>query len=169
MSFQWYALHSKPRMEACVAGQLSFQQIEHFYPAYPARPVNPRSRKIKPYFPGYLFVSVDLEKSGSANLDWMPGTVGLVHYGGQPVSVPEYLIEAIRQRVQKLNDQGHSSARFRPGEAVRVAEGPLAGMQGIFDLNLRGSQRARVLLKLLGEHFMRVELPAAYIEPIKQL
>ena len=37
------------------------QDYEVFYPCLRIHPVNPRSRKIVPYFPGYLFVEADLE------------------------------------------------------------------------------------------------------------
>ena len=116
-------------METCVAGQLGFHQIEYFYPAYKVRPVNPRSQKIKPFFPGYLFVQLELGSTGSAILKWMPGTVGLVDFDNIPAPVPGNLITAIRQRVQKLIGSGRTSARFQPGEAVQVAEGPLAGLR----------------------------------------
>ena len=151
-----------------MAGQLGLHQIEFFYPAYEVRPINPRSQKIKPFFPGYLFVHLELGSTGSAILKWMPGTVGLVDFDNIPASVPDNLITAIRQRVQMLLNGGRTSARFKPGEAVQVVEGPLSGLKGIIDLNLSGSQRVRVLLKFLGERFTRVELSAGVIEPIKQ-
>ena len=168
MSTHWYALHCKPHMETCVARQLGFHQIDFFYPTFQVRPVNPRSQKVKPFFQGYLFVHTDLESTGSSILKWMPGTVGLVSFYGVPATVPEGLIMAIRQRVQKLNSSGYTSTRFQPGMPVWVAEGPLAGLGGIFDLNLPGSQRARVLLKILGEQYTRVVLPAGFVQPIKQ-
>ena len=168
MSTNWYALHCKPHKEACVAGQLGLHQIEFFYPAYQVRPANPRSQKIKPFFPGYLFVQLELGSPSSAMLRWMPGTVGLVDFDNIPAPVPDNLITAIRRRVHKLITGGRTSACFKPGEAVQVVEGPLSGLRGIIDLNLSGSQRVRVLLKFLGERFTRVELPAGVIEPIKQ-
>ena len=82
----------------------------------------------------------------------MPGTVELVAFDNNPAVVPDNLIAAIRQRVEKLIGSGSTSARFQQGETVRVVEGPLTGLKGIFDLNLPGSQRARVLLKILGKH-----------------
>lgn len=151
-----------------MAGQLDFRQIGFFYPTIQVRPVNPRSRKVKPYFPGYLFLHADLSETDSSILNWMPGTVGLVDFDNNPAVVPDNLIAAIRQHVDKLNRSGFTSARFQRGEAVRVVEGAMAGLKGIFDLNLPGSQRTRVLLKILGEHYTRVELPIGIIEPIKQ-
>jgi transcription antitermination factor NusG len=168
MSIYWYALHCKPNRETCVAGQLGFHQIEFFYPTFQVRPVNPRSRKVKPYFPGYLFLHADLSVTDTSILNWMPGTVGLVVFDHLPAVVPDNLIAAIHQHVIKLNRSGFTSTRFQRGEAVRVVEGPLNGLKGIFDLNLPGSQRVRVLLKMLGEHYTRVELPVGIIEPIKQ-
>jgi len=150
-----------------VVGQLGFHQIDFFYPTLQVRPVNPRSQKVKPFFPGYLFVHTDLDLTGSLILKWMPGIVGLVSFYGSPATVPECLITEIRQHMQKLINSGRTNTRFQAGEEVRVVEGPLAGLEGIFDLNLTGSQRARVLLRILGEQCMRVELPAMYIEPIK--
>ena len=63
MSYQWYALRSKSRKEDAVWRQLQSQGYEVFYPCLRVHPVNPRSRKIVPYFPGYLFVEVDLDTS----------------------------------------------------------------------------------------------------------
>jgi transcription antitermination factor NusG len=155
-------------MEACVASQLGFNQIDYFYPTLTARPVNPRSQKIKPYFPGYLFVKLEAGTADSSVIKWMPGAVGLVRFDNQPAAVPDRIIEAIRQHVQKLDGKESPIARFRQGDAVQVSEGVLAGMKGIFDLSLPGSQRTRVMLKILGEHYTRVVLPAGFLEPIRQ-
>ena len=57
----WYVIHSKPRKENQVYSQLQARAIETFYPTIRVKPVNPRSAKIRPYFPGYLFVRVDLD------------------------------------------------------------------------------------------------------------
>jgi transcription antitermination factor NusG len=168
MSTHWYALHCKPHKEACVAGQLGLHQIEYFYPAFNVRLANPRSQKIKPFFPGYLFVQLELGSTGSAILKWMPGTVGLVDFDNMPAPIPDNLITAIRQRVQMLFNYKRPGTGFKQGEAVQVVEGPLSGLRGIFDLSLSGGQRVRVFLKMIGEHFTRVELPAGIIEPIKQ-
>ena len=168
MSTCWYALHCKPHMEACVKGQLGVNQIDYFYPTFEARPVNLRSQKIKAYFPGYLFVKLETGSAGFSVIKWMPGVVGLVCFDNDPAPVPDSLIAAIKQHVQKTDISGYASSRFKRGEAVQVTGGPLAGLTGIFDLSLPGSQRSRILLKILGQQYTRVELPAGFIEPIKQ-
>jgi transcriptional antiterminator RfaH len=151
MSYHWYALRSKSRKEDAVWRQLQTQGYEVFYPCLRVHPVNPRSRKIVPYFPGYLFVEVDLEKSGISVFQWMPHTVGLVSFGGEPSIVPENLVLAIQKRVDEINAAGGEIFDgLRPGETVWISNGPFQGYEAIFDGRLPGSERVRVLLEFLG-------------------
>ena len=53
------------------------------------QPVNPRSSKIWPYFPRYMFAHVDLDEVGLSALSWVPGAIGIVQFDGRdaaPVS-----------------------------------------------------------------------------------
>jgi transcriptional antiterminator RfaH len=151
MSYQWYALRSKSRKEDAVWRQLQTQGYEVFYPCLRVHPVNPRSRKMVPYFPGYLFVEVDLEQSGISVFQWMPHTLGLVNFGGEPSIVPENLILAIQKRVDEINVAGGEIFDgLKPGETVWISDGPFQGYEAIFDGRLPGSERVRVLLEFLG-------------------
>jgi transcription antitermination factor NusG len=140
-------------------------EIEVFYPRLQVKPVNPRSSKIRPYFPGYMFVYVDLDEIGTNMLQWMPGALGLVFYGNEPVPVQEELINAIRNRVEAVNtscDEWLSG--LKPGDTVRVTAGPFAGYEGIFDVRLAGSERVRIFLSLLKQQQKKLELPATDIQ-----
>ena len=151
MSYQWYALRSKSRKEDAVWRQLQSQGYEVFYPCLRVHPVNPRSRKLVPYFPGYLFVEADLGQSGISVFQWMPHTVGLVSFGGEPSIVPENLILAIQKRVDEINAAGGEIFDgLKPGETVWISDGPFQGYEAIFDGRLPGSERVRVLLEFLG-------------------
>ena len=68
MAHQWYALRSKTRKEDIVWKQVNSRGIEVFFPRIRVHPVNPRSRKIKPYFPGYMFVRLDLAEMGQTSV-----------------------------------------------------------------------------------------------------
>jgi transcriptional antiterminator RfaH len=57
----WYVKHSKPNKEELLNEQLRLRRIETYYPFIKVRPVNPHALKIKPYFPGYLFIRTNLE------------------------------------------------------------------------------------------------------------
>jgi transcriptional antiterminator RfaH len=169
MNAKWYAMRSKPRKEDFLWEQLLAREIECFYPRTRVRTVNPRARKVRPYFPGYLFVCVDLEQIGLSTLQWMPGAGGLVAFDGQPASVPEPMVNAIRNRVEVINAEGGETlAGLKRGDPVVINEGPFVGYQAIFDSRMSGDERVRVLLDLLNKHKLPLELPAAQIERKKQ-
>ena len=166
MTNYWYALRSKPRKEDVVWRQVLSQGIKAYYPRLRVKPVNPRARKLKPYFPGYLFVNVDLKEVGLSEFQWMPHTNGLVSFGGEPAIVPENLIYEIQTRIEKINVAGGEElAGLQPGDEVRINEGPFQGYQAIFDSTLPGNVRVRVLLELLGSHRqVPLELDAGSIQ-----
>jgi transcriptional antiterminator RfaH len=151
MSGLWYALRSKPRQEDAVWRQVLSQGFEVYYPRLRVHPVNPRSRKIKPYFPGYLFVNADLEDVGLSVFQWMPHTIGLISFGGEPAVVPDHLVQAIRKRVEEINSAGGELFDgLKQGDLVWIKEGPFQGFEAIFDARLPGSERVRVLIEFLG-------------------
>lgn len=165
MTERWYALRSKPHKENLLWEQLQFREIDTFYPRLRVRTVNPRARRVRPYFPGYVFVRVDLEQVNMSSLQWIPGSVGLVSFGEQPAWVPDDLVAAIRRRVDAVNQAGGEvRERLKRGEHVAILEGPFAGHEAIFDTSLPGSERVRVLLKLLGQRQLPLEMPVGQIQ-----
>src|SRR4030043_2448686 len=101
MAPHWYALRSKPRKEDIVWKQVNERGIEVFYPRLRVNPINPRSRKFRPYFPGYLFIRADIDVVGLSTFQWLPPSTGLVSFGGEPSPVPDNLIYAIVQGVEE--------------------------------------------------------------------
>jgi transcriptional antiterminator RfaH len=165
MSELWYVLRSKPNKEDFLWGQLQARGIECFYPRTRVRTVNPRARKVRPYFPGYLFIHVDLEETGLSALQWMPGASGLVAFGGQPASVPDTMINAIRNRVDQVNVAGGEVLiGLKKGETITIRSGPFDGYEAIFDTRLSGNDRVRVLLNLINRQQLPVELPSGHIQ-----
>jgi transcription elongation factor/antiterminator RfaH len=163
---RWYVMHSKPQQEALLRERLRIQRIEVFLPSIRVKPVNPRARKVQPFFPGYLFVHVDLEEIPISELRRMPGSIGLICYGGEPAHVGDELIRAIQKQVEELTDSANSYVdRFRPGDLVVINEGPFATYKAMFDRRLSGSDRVRVLLELLQGQKMRLELSGRQLQP----
>jgi len=169
MSGQWYALRSKPNKEEALSRELLARSYEVFYPQIHVQPVNPRSRTVRPYFPGYLFINIDLSVVGFSALAWMPHSYGLVFFGSEPASVPETLIAGLRRHLEGINSAGGELFDgLKPGEPVSIEAGPFAGYEAIFDARLPGSQRVRVLLKLLNKNQVPLELPAGQVNRIKR-
>lgn len=166
MSAYWYALRSQPHKEDPLVRQLSARGIETFYPCIHVQPVNPRSRKIRPYFPGYMFVHTDLADVGISTFQWMPYATGLVTFGGDPPAVPDNLITAITRRVGEINAAGGEIfLNLKKGETVQIDSGPFTGYEAIFDVRLPGSERVRVLLKMLSARQLPVEMDARQMHP----
>lgn len=161
----WYALRSKPNKELFLYGQLLSHHIETYLPLIRARVVNPRARRLKPYFPGYLFVHLDAATTKMSELFWMPGSAGLVAYGSEFPQVPPQLISAIQKQIATLeHDSANPAPRFHHGDRVRVQGGPFHGYEAIFDACLSGHDRVRVLLKYLQGRQLPVELSASQLQ-----
>jgi transcriptional antiterminator RfaH len=158
--FNWYVVHSKPQKEEWLYKQLGALEIEAYYPCLRTANGKLHSHKSKPYFPGYLFVHVDLEFTGRSTLQWIPGSLGLVSFGGEPVYVPDALLQGICRRLDQMNSTGEKmQGSLRAGDEVTIQSGLFAGYDAIFCARLRDSERAQVLLKVLQDQSMRINLP----------
>jgi transcriptional antiterminator RfaH len=168
MTLHWYAIRSKPRKEDVVSKQVHDRGFEVFYPRLRVNPINPRARKYKPYFPGYLFVRADINAVGLSTFQWLPHSTGLVTFGGEPSAVPDNLIYAIRQRVEEIAKAGGEVFDdLHKGDIVLVNYGPFEGYEAIFDTRLPGTERVRVLLQFLSNRYVPVELDASHLQPKK--
>ena len=165
MAIQWYALNSHPHKEEALWRQVQSSGIEIFYPRLHVNPVNPRSRSIRPYFPGYMFVHTDLVQSGLSVFQYMPYAKGLVAFGGEPAIVPDTLIHTLAQRSCKIEDKaGALFKELNTGDTILIQTGPFTGFEALFDVRLPGTDRVRVLLKMLSSRVVPLELDAAHIQ-----
>ena len=141
----WYLVQSKPGQARRAAEQLQNQGYRCFLPLVTVEKLR-RQQRVQveePLFPGYLFIQL------TADDNWAPirstrGVSRVVAFNGQPLPVADSLVESLRQRV------GEQVPRplLAPGDAVHIAEGPLAGLAAIFQC-FDGEQRAIILLNLL--------------------
>ena len=164
----WYVLRSKPNKEAFLAGQLEARNIAVLDLQVKANPINPRARKFKPYFPGYIFIHTDLEKHPPVLFERIPGAARLVHIGNEIAFVPDTIVQAIRRRVEQINAAGGEVLdTLKPGDRVSLQSGPFEGYEGIFDSKITGTERVRILLQMLHDRQMVVEVPAGQVAPKK--
>ena len=171
----WYVLHAKPHKERQVADYLRQRRVEVFLPLARVNPVNPRAARVRPYFPCYLFVKIDLAQAGMAALQWTPGLRSVVQFGGQPSVVPENFIFALKRRVEQIAAAG--GLKFdglESGARVRIVGGPFAGYEAVFDARLSDGERVRVLLELIQHNqpgrlprCLPLELDAGHLEPVR--
>jgi len=150
---RWYAVCCKPRQEA-VAEENLLRQGFHTY--LPRIRIRQRRRKqwidaVEVLFPRYIFIRLDPEQRSTATVRSTRGVVGMVRFGGQPAIVPDAVMDALREREDAASGM-HEDKRplFNAGEAVKLVDGPLAGMEGVFT-QTDGEKRVIVLLELLGK------------------
>ncbi len=151
MPTQWYALHSKPRKERQVHDYLVQQGIETYFPTLTVKPANPRSSRIRAFFPRYLFVHVDLEETGTSVLQWLPGAVGLIAFDAVPAVIPDSFVVELKRRLARIERTGGLDlSELHRGDRVEITSGAFAGYDAVFDVYLSGEQRVQVLMHWLG-------------------
>lgn len=167
MTAYWYVLRIKPHKERAVYRLLCAKDVDVYFPAVKVEPVNPRAARIRPFFPGYMFVNIDLEQEGENVLRWTPGTKGLVRFGGVPATVPEGLIKQLQSRIAAFEAAGpEQKSDLQQGDRVQITDGPFAGYEAIFDAHLSGKERVQVLLAYLSYQPHRITLDANSVEKL---
>jgi transcription antitermination factor NusG len=127
---QWFALVVRSRREKAVAEGLRGRSIEAFLPvAHCRRQWSDRVKPMEvPLFPGYVFCRCDYH-SRLAVLG-TPGVVSFVSFGSGPATILTEEIEGIRTIVRS-GLPACGGPYVRVGQRVRIAGGPLAGLEGI--------------------------------------
>jgi transcriptional antiterminator RfaH len=163
---KWYVLHCHSRYEDAVDRFIHSKGIESYYPFVVVNPVNPRAHKIKPFFPGYIFIRTDLHLVGESMFNKMPFSNGLVTFGGEPAVLEESVVRSIRQHLEETNQATKEIKKnLKPGQRITIEGGIFAGQEANFLSYLSGNQRVKVLLQILShEKYISVELPISQIK-----
>jgi transcriptional antiterminator RfaH len=164
---QWYVLQTKPTAEETVQGHLRNAQLETFLPKIRAmvRSARKSFTRVKPFFPSYLFVHLDLtDPNLYRTIKYTRGVRKILGDGALPIPVPDEMIEIIRGRV---DGDGILEQRItmQKGDEVRIRTGPFRDLIGILEKPVSAAGRVRILLQIL-RHQVRCELSAGDIERI---
>ncbi len=147
MRVHWYLVHTKPRQEQRARENLERQGYPCYLPLMPAERLRQGRLEVAqvPLFPRYLFIRLD---SGQGGAGWGPirstlGVTRLVAFGGTPARVPQGLIDVLQAR-----EAPEAHPYFAPGERVRVASGPFAGLEAVYQMS-DGTERVQVLIEFM--------------------
>ncbi len=157
----WLALYTKPYKEGQVRDLLQAQDIEVYLPELAVR--RQSGTKSKPFFPRYLFARIDPDSPRLTDVRWTPGLSYIVRSGTRPVPVPAPVIEHIRRRLRQMGTLKPAD-RFQEGDRVRISDGPLQGIDAIFDRRLSAEGRVRVFLQLM-DRLVAAEVDAGDLRP----
>ena len=143
---KWFAVFTRPSQERRALVNLERQGFACFLPEVK----NARRSRIEALFPRYLFLKA---LPGVQNLTPIRSTRGvstLVRFGERLATLPEGIVEAIRNRVDSETGLVRlPRIALAQGDRVRVWAGPLAGMEAIFKAE-KSQQRVLLLMELLG-------------------
>ena len=100
------------------------------------------------YFPGYIFVALDLDSDHWRPVNGTFGVRSLVMFGERPAPLPNGFVEYLQA---SADGQGliAPAVSFSSGDRVRILSGPFADLVGTMD-RLEGAARVRILMELVG-------------------
>jgi transcriptional antiterminator RfaH len=163
----WYLLYTKPHKEPLVNRQLEDRGIDVFFPTLQFDRGYNRGIRLDPFFPHYLFAQIDMIGDRVGNLQWLVGMRTIVYFEGQPAIVPETVVDTLRQRLQPYENKvlRRGEWLFKPGQRVKITNGPFTGLEAIFQQGLKGAERVQILLDILGSS-IRTEISSYDIKPV---
>jgi transcriptional antiterminator NusG len=118
------------------------------------------SRKI---LPGYILVEMVMSDQSWNIVRNTPGVTGFVGSGGKPVPLSEDETEKILKQMRAETPK--VKIGFRPGQSVRVTDGPFTDFVGIVDEIGTDKGKVKVLLSLFGRE-TPVELDFLQVEKL---
>jgi transcription antitermination factor NusG len=165
-SAAWYAIWTRSHCERLVAQQLVAKGFLPFLPEMAMRPRKPETATAapRPMFPGYLFVKQSMEKHAYLEILKARGVVRILEGGWNRLTpIADEEISA----VERIIDSGTpilSHPYFNQGDRVRVIEGPLAGIEGLFVRDKKNRGRLVVSVRLL-QTSVAIEVDCDFVEP----
>ena len=160
-------MHTHPNSGTRVVENLKRQGFDPYMPVFSKHRRHARRTDtvLRPLFPRYLFVSMDVERQRWRAVASTCGASNLICRGNQPVRVDDAVIQALRDQ-EKDGVIVPASPLERPslGDKVHILGGAFVDLIGSFQ-GMRDSDRIIVLLNLLGGD-VKVTLPSNLVEPL---
>jgi transcriptional antiterminator RfaH len=101
----------------------------------------------KPLFPRYIFARFKINDLYH-KVRFTRGVSSVVSFGEEPTPIDEEVIALIQSHVKedgfvRINEE------IRPGDRVIVKDGPLKNFAGIFEREMKDTDRVRILLEVV--------------------
>ena len=152
-NMKWYVVHTNANKEVICEKNLIRQNFITYMPK--CKKIISHARKIstviRPLFPRYIFVNIDLVKQRWATINSTRGVNNIISMEEKPVHISKDIINQIRYRE---NSSGITDIipyqNIKEGNEVNILEGVFSGNKGIFD-GLTDDNRVKVLFNLLGK------------------
>jgi transcriptional antiterminator NusG len=115
-------------------------------------------------FRGYLFIRANLENRLWLTVLQTPGVARIISNNGKPVPIPDNQISSIQTILE--NDTVVTPYPYlNVGERVRIAAGPMKGVEGIL-LRFKSNKQRLILSVDLLQQSVCVEMNTIEVEPV---
>ena len=146
----WFVAQYKKNSYLVAKKNLENQGLETFLPLVELTRRNNTKffSKLRPLFPGYIFIAFDLH---SFNWEKINNTIGLnriIATNTGPKCVPSDFINNLRSRCD-LNDRLKKEEELMIGTEVEILRGPFANMIGTIE-SLEPQKRVSLLFEIMG-------------------
>jgi transcriptional antiterminator RfaH len=163
-NMNWFAVYTRPRQEDRVEKNLS-RAFEVFNPLLKRRRLARGNceQVVQPLFPCYVFARFE-PGIHYHMVKYTRGVRGIVGPPGLPWPVSEEILRIIRGR---MDSDGYVTVRpdLVPGDRVEITDTSLRGFAGIFENEMKASDRVIVLLNTI-EYQARVEIEREFLRKI---
>ncbi|MFB9985618.1 transcription termination/antitermination protein NusG [Mesorhizobium kowhaii] len=146
---RWYVAGVSMGKETIAEQHLHRQGFVSFVPRgkRTVRHARQLSTRTAAYFPGYMFVAIDVTLQRWRSINGTIGIRSLIMRGDRPSPVPIGLVERFIALTGKDGLLDFSGG-LKPGSSVRILSGPFAELIGRLD-RLDSTGRARVLVAIM--------------------
>lgn len=143
---KWYVAKVKWKMENTALHNIEDQGFQTYLPIMGE--MTKLGWKVKPMFPGFLFVQFDIRQNAWRKISNTRGVSRLLCMDEEtPSAVPDGWVEMMMSE-QEIRVTPKFSQGFIAGDRLELLEGPFKGHVGICQLSNR--KRVRLLLNLFG-------------------
>lgn len=151
----WYLAQFKPNSHKIAKHNLDQQGFRTFLPLQ-EETYRWRGRFLtekRPLFPGYIFLSFDVQEGAWRAVRSTQGITRLVSLGAGPTAVPT---QAVSQLMLRCDHDGNllPPRILKKGDAVTLTKGPFAGFAATIE-DMAPERRIWLLLEMMGQN-MRV-------------
>jgi transcriptional antiterminator RfaH len=147
----WYVIHTNPKQEDRAFNNLKAWNVEAFSPKLCERRYNKfagaPTYTVKPLFPRYIFARF-AARHMLHKVSFTRGVNGVVNFGGGPTPVDDEIIEIIRLQTD-ADGFTRIGEELRLGDKVVIKDGPLKNFTGIFEREVKHTDRVMLLLNTI--------------------
>lgn len=176
MSKLWYIVHTYSGYEARVRDNLK-QRVEAMsmeesigevlIPTEDVVEMKEGKKKVtaRKFFPGYVLINMEMSDQGWHLVKNTPKVTGFVGMGNKPTALSQEEVDRIITQVTVSAEKPKPKFSFKPGEQVRIMDGPFSNFTGVVEELNEDKATLKVMVTIFGRA-TPVELDFLQVEKI---